>query len=202
MNSLKEKIKFIKKYDKEYLVHPVAALQDVKHFEKKFKLKLPDDYRDFILNVTNGIDNIKWDETIFIKTNFVDDLIHPSHENFNPSIEFPATERTFPSIVKTRDSKSKFHYDQLTNGNIPIKSAKCGRGILLIVKGKAKSQVWGEYMSSNAEFFPWYGDDHSENSFSRWINEELDNILARIKNAKNESKGKLLRKIKSFISNK
>ncbi len=197
MNSLIEKVKLIKRLDKrsQYSFHPVARLQDVEYFEKKFELKLPEDYRSFVLNIANGIDDTKKETSPLIKTNFVDDLIQLDDESFNPSIEFPIVSRTKKLV-------NGFHYDQLTNGNVWLKSTKCGRGIILIVKGKAKGQIWGECLSRDSEVFPWYEEIPLENNFNRWINDELDNILTCLKATQEASRGNLLKKLRTFISKK
>ena len=195
MCTLKEKIELAKRLDKksQYRFLPVARLQDVEYFERKFDLKLPEDYRDFVLNVANGIDDTKKKTSLFIKTNFVDDLIQLDDESFNPSIDFPIVDRT-------KKLANGFHYDQLTNGNVSLKSTKCGRGIILIVKGEAKGQIWAECLSTNSEVFPWYEDTPLDNNFNRWIDDELDDMLACLKAAKEASKGNPLKKLRSFIS--
>lgn len=163
---LENKISQIKKLDKtnRYNFSKKTSLDDILIFEKKYELKLPEDFKDFVTNVTNGITDNEFNDVIFDEINFINYFADLDDENHNPYIEFPVIERT-------KDGTNGFDYDELTNGVIGLAGTGCGNGYMLIIKGKAKGQVWLDELASNSEVIPWHKD------FSSWINSKLDDII-------------------------
>lgn len=163
---LTSKINLIKELDKANRYHfsKKASLDDILVFEDKFDLKLPEDFKDFVVNVTNGIKDNKYNDVIFDETNFINYFAELDDENHNPYIEFPVTERT-------KDGTNGYDYDELTNGGIWLAGTGCGNGYMLIIKGESKGQVWLDELASNSEVIPW------QKNFSDWMNSKLDGIL-------------------------
>jgi hypothetical protein len=168
-NRLKNKISLIKELDKtnKYSFSNKVSLDDILVFENKYQLKLPDDFKDFVTKVTNGIKDNEFNNVVFDETNFRNYFADLDDENHNPYIEFPVIERT-------KDGTNGFDYDELTNGGIWLAGTGCGNGYMLIIKGKAKGQVWLDELASNSEVIPWKKD------FNSWINSKLDDIIKEL----------------------
>lgn len=177
LRTFKEKVELIKELDiqNKYVFSEKASLDGILIFEKKHQLKLPEDFKDFVTNVANGIKDNEHDEVIFDETNFTNYFADLDGESHNPYIEFPVFERT-------KDSTNEFDYDELTNGCISLAGTGCGNGYVLIIKGKAKGQVWEDELASNSEVTPKY------NNFKRWIDPKLDNIIRELKPKKKVKK--------------
>lgn len=165
-HKLENKISLIKELNKtnRYNISKKASLDDILVFENKYDLKLPEDFKDFVTNITNGIKDNEFNDVIFDETNFINYFADLDDESHNPYIEFPVTKRT-------KDGTNGFDYDELTNGNIWLAGTGCGNGYMLIIKGKAKGQVWQDELASNSEVIP------CQKNFSSWINSKLDDII-------------------------
>jgi hypothetical protein len=169
LEKLKSKVEVIKKLDvkNRYLFSGVASLRNIEAFEEKYEVRLPEDFKLFITKVTKGIKDQMYGDAIFEETNFANYVADLDEESHNPYIEFPVTKRT-------KDGTHGFDYDELTNGSIWLAGTGCGNGYVLIVKGKAKGQVWQDELASNSEVIP------SEKDFSHWIHSQLDKIISTL----------------------
>jgi hypothetical protein len=79
----------------EYNFLPVVDENEINNFEIKFKVKLPSDYKWFIMNVANGIENKDiWQRNILENNDFVDffmkkkNLIHQYLSNYKLKLNF------------------------------------------------------------------------------------------------------------------
>ena len=175
MEIVQEKIKILKNI-KQYFFYPPENIKVVEEFEKYHKLELPLFYKKFITQISNGIEIKKdldyLDEDILIRFDFnsrddVNDINCSLHK------EFPLEK------AEMEFSNTDFEYCDILNGTIQIKSTGCGNGILLIVKGKCKGQIWVDEIMSNGEIYPL----NKNSCFEDWINNEIDR---KIKNKKND----------------
>lgn len=173
---LKEKVEAIKKLDKEnrYIFSKKVNLDEVQVFEKKYQLTLPEDFRVFVTEVSNGIKDSEYNDVLFSENDFANYFADLDDYSHNPYIEFPVIERT-------RDLTNGFDYDELTNGSIWLAGTGCGNGYVLIIKGKAKGQVWEDELASNSEVIP------CRKNFNSWIESTLDNIIKELHLNKNRT---------------
>ncbi|MFY7669442.1 hypothetical protein ACOSP6_00005 [Tenacibaculum sp. MEBiC06402] len=111
---------------------------------------------------------MKYNDVLFAENNFANYFADLDDFSDNPYIEFPVVERT-------KDGTNGFDYDELTNGNINLAGTGCGNSYVLIIKGKAKGQVWENELVSNSEVIPF------QDNFSIWINHILDYIIRNLR---------------------
>lgn len=185
--TLREKVNLIRELDKQnrYDFSKNVSLDDISIFEKKYQLKLPEDFKYFVTNITNGIRDKENNDVIFDETNFINYFTDLDDESHNPYIEFPVLERT-------KDLTNGFDYDELTNGSLWLVGTGCGNGQVLIIKGKAKGQVWEDELASNSEVIPLCSN------FNSWINPTLDSIIKELRSNKT-MKSSFWEKIKNYL---
>jgi len=141
-----------------------APIDDVKAFEIKFDVKLPEEYRWFITNIANGIiadqDSGKRNDMLTPHTwaNY-----RAGEDEFNPSIPFPLNQRTVFYRL-TDDSHYPFEtfYDvenkikRYRFGEVSLMSSGCGGDDFLVVKGEEYGNVWLDNYCSNEDVYPDY----------------------------------------------
>jgi len=160
-----------------YVIHPVATIDEVTIFEEKFGVRLPDDYRWFVLNVANGITNDKY-QTMVRHTDFVN--YYYKENEFNPSLPFPFTQRVYFGSEEQDDAyenpgptehgKKLFNSKNLTNGQINLFD------VFLVINGPEYGNIWIDNIASNREIMP--NDDTDAGltriNFEYYINRKLD----------------------------
>ncbi|WP_125717965.1 SMI1/KNR4 family protein [Flavobacterium ustbae] len=170
--------------EQEYLFLPVVLEEDLKGFENKFKVTIPEDYRYFLLNVANGIVNKnKWGFNIIEEIDFKD-FFYEENE-FNPSLPFELTDKVVFSSTERKDSYPyKIIYDVddqifdkgYSNGQIHIAGYGCGTSSFIVVNGSEYGNIWTDNFSSYSEVYPEY--DLKKNkprlSFAEWFLNEID----------------------------
>ncbi|CAA0217852.1 SMI1/KNR4 family protein [Tenacibaculum maritimum] len=183
---LKEKVETIKKLDKEnrYVFSKKVTLDEIQLFEKKYQLTLPDDFRLFVTEVSNGIKDVENNDVLFSENDFANYFADLDDYSHNPYIEFPVIERT-------RNLTNGFDYFELTNGCIWLAGTGCGNGQVLVIKGKAKGQVWEDELASNSEVIPL------SINFTTWIRSKLDNITREL--YPNKKKMGVWTRIKNYL---
>ncbi|MFB9107118.1 SMI1/KNR4 family protein [Flavobacterium gyeonganense] len=173
--------------DEIYMFLPTEPEENLIAFEAKFNVRIPEDYRFFLLNVSNGIVNKnKWGLNLVEKIDFVD-FFYEDNE-YNPSIPFELTNK----VVFGRGSDCKevspypyeITFDQnydifekgYSNGQIHIAGYGCGTSAFIVVNGSEYSNVWVDDFSSNNEVYPEY--DFKSNrprfSFTDWLIEGVN----------------------------
>ena len=172
-NDLLRSIEKLKKhFDGKYTYLPVAEEQDIINFEKKFNLKLPEDFRWVLLNVANGIvssESHGWE--LFGKIDF---KAYLSKEKFwsNPSLPFLLT-----SKVNYDDlDEDERDYKDYLHGNITLAGFGCGTAAMIIIKGEEYGNVWIEDLPSNNEIHPEVDDKKNKVrvKFHEWLEYRID----------------------------
>lgn len=170
----------------EYNFLPVVDENEINNFENKFKVKLPSDYKWFIMNVANGIENKDiWSRNILKKIDFVDFFYQ--EKEFNPSIPFKLQTKVkfysiedeegnddYPFEIIYDSDKKKFREGYL-NGEITLAGYGCGTTAFLVINGVEFGNVWIDDYSSNQEVYPEFNllQNKKRLKFSDWIIEEL-----------------------------
>jgi len=192
-------LKSIKKFkricSKKYRFLPVTKEADLISFENKFNVKLPDDYRWFLLNVANGIVNRnEWDFNFIEKVDFKK-FWHKENE-FNPAIPFNLDKKVKCYNDENEDDDYPYeiiinedleYFTDCTNGQISILETGCGGSDFIVVNGKEYGNIWIDNYSSMAEMFPYYSlkENKKRLNFTDWL---LINIENEIQNQNEEKK--------------
>jgi hypothetical protein len=167
----------------QYTIHPIATEDEVTFFESKFNVRLPEDFRWFVLNVANGITNKIHLNTIIDQIDFKG-FFHEEDE-YNPSLPFTPTQRVYFGEQQndnaypedpgptTYDTERK-HWKGVTNGYIDLID-----GNLLIINGSEYGTMWLDNMDSNREVFPNKDEEAGFDrlTFGQWIIYKLDRVI-------------------------
>lgn len=163
---------------------PPALEEDVLAFEAKFDVRLPEDYRWFITNLTNGIiPTDKWDFGLLKKHEWTD--YKYSEQHCNPSVPFPLSKRM---ARESNDEHEDYPFETLraSISDLPLKSFRlgeislrdngCGSDDFLVIKGNEYGNIWVDDYSSNAEVYPCYNIRLEKHrfSFTDWLCEIVD----------------------------
>ncbi|MDH7911542.1 SMI1/KNR4 family protein [Winogradskyella sp. SYSU M77433] len=192
IQTIRNKIHLIEKYSNQKCnFNKMVNEKEVLKFENKFDLKLPKDYRDFIIQVGNGG---------FMNLNFlnINHYIHRVSKSDRISEKFPL-KKALIDINENEDLEEhvnigdydflrlqelNFDFDELYNGQIILKNTGCGNYIFLVIKGAEYGNVWIWEYPSNGEILPYNGKKWSDRfksfqrkSFSDWLIEELNQYL-------------------------
>lgn len=158
---------------------PLSELE-VKVFEKRNKITLPEDYRDFLIHIANGgigpangilpldsqrtypLVHLPWIDPILFNELFQFDESKENAEQFENRIK-GLLEQEGTEIISIRQNAE--------NGIMAIGDAGCGLYHCLVVNGKNKGQIWtnatlnddGFYLVAD-NFFEW---------FEKWLDEEI-----------------------------
>jgi len=187
--ALQKKVAKIKELDpksKVYRFYRVTHVQYIENFEEKFKIRLPEDFREFLINIASGIE-----ERGFNPCSVMDDIKFWEHsltENQNnPSKKFQLTTRitafadelNFADFYPYPSNVRYFEHDAFTNGIIPILNTGCGAYDFIVVNGPEHGNIWSNNYMSNSDLFPRFNKKFSLNriSFEFWINQQLDDAI-------------------------
>jgi len=140
------------------------ALKEIELFEINHKIKLPEEYIDFVTNI--GCFGFGPNEGLLPLSQY-NDLHHRILEN-DLQKEFPFTEK------KEDDEIYHFEYDSLLNGVILISDCGCGDFEILIVNGEEYGNVWGDYRVSCNGMMPLTNIKNEKLSFLDWYNQFLE----------------------------
>lgn len=187
-------LKSIKKFKricgKEYRFLPVAKEDDLISFENKFNVKLPDDYRWFLLNVANGIVNKdKWGFDLVGKVDFKN--FYYEENEFNPAIPFNLDKKVkFYNSEDEENEDDDYPYEIFfdkdwiflrgySNGQIKIADFGCGTTGFLVINGKEFGNVWIDDFASNSEVYPFYSLKLNKrgSNFMDWLLVSVENEI-------------------------
>lgn len=174
-------IERIKKCGKYNLV-PACSMEDIKIFESKFDVQIPESYKWFVTTIANGVvskhewgfnllDSHDWANYWFLE------------DEYNPSIPFPLTTRMVYSNKESSDRDDKFPYETIYDdegdffhngyrfGEISLVGTGCGSDYFLVVKGNEYGNVWVDNFSSNEEVYPVFDDKLNKKrlKFTDWL---------------------------------
>jgi hypothetical protein len=155
--NLLEKVTFFKTIAERfnYVIHSVATVAEIEFFEEKFNVRLPEDFRWFMLNVANGITNCRY-QSMLSHTDFTN-FFHKVDE-YNPALPFPFTQRVYFGRKEDDDAyedpgpteygRKLLYSKNRTNGQINLFDD------FLVINGPEYGNIWIDNISSNREMMP------------------------------------------------
>lgn len=203
--SIIEKFKGV--LSQEYNFLPVASENEINQFENKFEVKLPSDYKWFILNIANGIESEdKWNHNILERIDFQNFFY--KEKEYNPSIPFNLKTKVrfydkeddenddYPFEI-IYDFDRKIFREGYLNGEITLAGYGCGTSAFLIINGSEYGNVWIDDYASNQEVYPEYCLEKNQKrlTFIDWIIVELKREI-KISNKALETQAKLINESK------
>jgi hypothetical protein len=179
-----------------FVLNPTLSEDQVSAFEIRHRVRLPDDYRKFLLHVGNGgagpyygifplgqMDGIRehlkpWHESDgfigvlsepFTLTNDWNDLSGmPSDDLRDDDVEY---EKQFDEFEK------RYWGASLMNGVVPICHEGCALRIWIVVTGEHAGRLWRDRRAEYMGVEPMLTAEGSPTTFSRWYNEWLDRCI-------------------------
>lgn len=169
---LKLHIELLAKRDTEYRVfgsggkfgghhyHFLPALRDadVVAFEKKNRVELPDDYRQYLVHVADG----------GVGPSYGLNQLESAAQGAALAMPFPWTERT------RLEGREDFELWDKHPGFLELCHHGCGYYDILVVAGSTKGLMWHDVLAGSSEiiplaqsFFAWY---------SQWVVEKLERL--------------------------
>lgn len=139
-----------------YKFNNPLTLSDVLKFESKTGVNLPEDYRDFILNLGDG-------------------GVGPYYgiKKLADAAEYSDLSKSFPWVSKVNLSNDD--YDDMLPGALVIAERGCAYTDILVVKGLSCGQIWSDFTAADEPILP------SHDSFSDWYLDWLKRCIATIK---------------------
>ncbi|MBN2693468.1 leucine-rich repeat domain-containing protein [bacterium] len=179
IEQIKKKLVILKKSDynlelfgakeHQYNLNPRASENDIIDFEKKYKIKLPEDYRNFLLYAGDGgagpsFGILSFDESI--KT-FIDS-------------PFPFSTEDAQKIVETRVYEDPYYFRKIKNKTIgdSIKISNYGSSwsLYLVIKGEQNGFLWMIGEGAYPLFYKKSGNSY-QLGFLDWYYEWIANYL-------------------------
>jgi len=160
---------------------------EVKSFEKKYSIQLPPDYREFLLQVSNGGAGPYYGLEP-LENGLYQDLDNKDSSNLtNPALEFPLTEAwnlEFMDIQEEAyDQTREIEYfdNKWTNGLLRISNFGCGVSMNLVVNGKEYGNIWVDDRCNDGGIFPdpYFGNE-GRIAFLDWYELWLDKSLSQL----------------------
>jgi hypothetical protein len=160
-----------------YKLGPKADFEEVINFEKEYNVKLPSDYRDFILNYGNCIKS-KY-KKIFEPIDFKS--FNKFGESFNPSIPFKLT-KALKCYEDDFFENRKIEYDiieddssifDFMNGFLYVDEFA-----FLIINGKEYGNIW-KTETYNSAVYPIYTKNRERVTFLPYILEKIDFLITQ-----------------------
>lgn len=175
---IKEKLHLLEKWDVSLNVLGVAtprhtvlscvSEEQLKQFEQKHGVSLPEEFGLFLTKVCNGLagpeHGLRSLEQSFIHSSLRDDFPHSKHWN----MPGPASDLDIDHEKYAED----YYADHLVNGTLEICSAGCYE-LLLIVSGPQKGEIWCDDRGSDNGIYP------IATSFFDWYENWLDSSLKK-----------------------
>lgn len=164
-----------------FRMNPKLTESEITDFEKKHGVRLPEDYRQFLLKVGNGgagpyygIQPLEEWNHVATWINDIDDEENPGDYLSRPSPFHPGMsreEKTWKEELKKEDPG--FAWESIYQGAIALAHQGCTYYSMLIVSGSAKGRVfYVELQGSGPPFFVVNTD------FISWYERWLDKLLA------------------------
>ncbi|MGC5327662.1 SMI1/KNR4 family protein [Brevibacillus sp. SYSU BS000544] len=174
-DQIRQKLDYLKELDARYKVfyskrhryqfNPVLTKEEIQLFENKYAISLPEDYRDFLMNVGNGGAGPSYGLIPLVEYNDVTD--EPiSHESL--AKPFPYT-----SDWKNHDDEEDLREND-RQGTITLCDHGCGVYHILVISGPEKGKVWYDARCDG------YGMGRVANSFLSWYEDWLDRAIKEI----------------------
>ncbi len=176
-----------------YALRPCATEKEVKAFERKHKIELPEAYRTFLTQVGNGGAGpdygifplgIFWDNpNPALQDGAIGDLSQPlPHKGpWNAGEEYCARQ---PDVDEDEDAYNEWRGEYfrmgLVDGALPICHEGCGFFFLLVVTGPERGHWWLDGRASDDGIVPVTNKQGVRKTFPEWYVDWLDASLTEV----------------------
>jgi hypothetical protein len=196
----KSKISVFGSGSHHFELEPTTGEAAVKAFENRHGIRLPSEYRDFIVRIGNGgagpyygvfplgmMDDSGNKYQVWQERNgFVGILSEPFplREAWNDISEIPS-----PALAasdeeeyeRQMDIYERKHWDPArVNGAIPICHMGCALRVWLVVTGEESGHLWRDGRTDDSGISPLTTKERARATFGNWYREWLEEVLSRL----------------------
>jgi hypothetical protein len=183
--------------DHGFEMNPVIAEDRVEAFEQRYSIRLPSEYRDFLVQIGNGgagpcygvfalgtVDDGFAVREWSVNDNLVGDPSKPFRfeEAWNDTAKMPTEDMCEKNEEEywrcMGDFERTYWSSELMNGAIPVCHQGCALRIWLVVTGSQSGTLWDDRRSEYEGVRPLKLADGSKATFGAWYDEWLEQHLA------------------------
>jgi hypothetical protein len=185
----------------QYKIHPCLSSVQIQLFEQKYNTLLPNDYRNFLLEIGNGGAGPGYGLIgIGSESEFIE-VIQPKDSNFfAKSFPLKSSWNDLDVMVKSKGSITvsidEYLDDKFIQGTVPIAHYSSGIFARLVLTGEQRGNIWVDERSNCGGIYPFtiqscsYFHDNPDDfhfhdigeplSFYNWYNDWLNRSLAQV----------------------
>lgn len=173
-----------------YLLNEKLSETEVRGFEEKYAITLPEEYRAFVLQVGNGGAGPYYGIRTLEDSLFAGFNRNLSGEVLNLSLDFPFTEPWNMKFSEYDGNEAQGAYQQFEKeyfaekwetGILRLCNYGCGASLNLVVKGKEKGHMWVDDRGSDGGIYPdVFFDQTDRTTFLDWYLMWLDMSLKEV----------------------
>lgn len=174
-----------------YRLWPPVAEAEVRAFERRHSIKLPDEYREFLTKLGNGgagpsygiLPLAVYDDRDLdpeVNEGMIGDLAAPF-----PHADAWNADKTYwgrrPDIDEDEEAYYDWREEYTTNdqiaGSLPVCHEGCGFFFLLVVTGTDRGKMWLDGRASDEGIMPVTDEGRRRLTFGKWYENWLDECL-------------------------
>ena len=172
----------------KYLLNPVIRESEVRAFENKYAINLPEAYRRFLIELGNGGAGPYYGLQTLEDSLFADLDYKRANEFLNPSKPFLLTEKwnmTFEGDYSNEQERQAFEEeyfkDSWVNGLLRICNYGCGASLNLVVNGAEYGNIWVDSRGNDEGIYPdpYFGQSERTQFldwYILWLNKSLKEV--------------------------
>ena len=169
-----------------YMLNNVLNESDVAEFENKFNVKLPPDYRGFLIHVGNGGAGPYYGLQPLEDSLFVDLDYKRDDDLLDPSVPFPFSapwNKAFEGDESEYEAfEEQYYHSKWETGLLRICNYGCGISMNLVVNGTEYGHIWVDDRGNDGGIYPDpFFDQTGRTKFIEWYNLWLDKSLEELK---------------------
>lgn len=173
----------------KYLFNKTKSENEVIDFEKRNKIKLPIDYRGFLLEIGNGgagpyyglepIENGLFSDLDYKHKSDLNDLSKPFPHTEHWNLDFgEVTEENEDEYLEQKDEE--YYQNKWVNGILRVSNLGCGVSMNLVVNEKEYGNLWVDDRCNEQGIYPNpYNENRDRIIFIDWYENWIDNELKR-----------------------
>ena len=168
-----------------YQLNPICAEQEVRDFESRFDIALPNGYRHFLLELGNGGAGPYYGVEKLQDSLFIDLDAKREDELLDPSKPFMLTDRwnmSSPDAELESEAFDRYEAvyfdDKWVNGVLNICNFGCGVSLNLVVNGPEAGNIWVDDRGNDGGIYPvpyfqQIGRTDFLSSYELWLDRSL-----------------------------
>ncbi|NOQ76084.1 MAG: hypothetical protein GQ574_29030 [Crocinitomix sp.] len=174
-----ERFKLLNKGINCYHIGTVMLEDEVSAFECKYSIQIPKEFRYFLLNIANGIVDVKDSINSVVEPLNLQGILY-SKGYYNLEKPFPLTAANFKFDADYPfEIMSEKLVGKSSDGTIPVQYSGCGASDFIVINGSESGNVWCSNEAGDGSVFPFFNSDSSQRRyhFIDWIIVRLDEAI-------------------------